>query len=190
MTSFPRRCAQISAVVVIVVACAASARAQTPPAERPSRILDVGVRPLYSFPDALGLTLEVHPFGGNFTLEAGAGMSVVVAYAWTVAAKYRFPVYTGERLAFSLGPGVGTHSFFEQWGAIDEQFLSAFASAELVWWRERFGFRLAMDAGVLQSVYDPPTGSSLGTMPMFNGSIGMAYRIGAKPAPPRPLVDR
>ena len=175
---------------MILVACAAGARAQTAPAERPLRIVDIGVRPLVSFPDALGLTLEIHPFGGNFTLEGGAGMSPVVAYTWTAAAKYRFPLYTGERVVLSVGPGVGAHWLFERVQSIDQQFLSAFASAELVWWRGRFGFRLAMDAGVLQSIYDAPMGSNLGTMPMFNSSIGMAYRIGASPPPPRPFLER
>jgi hypothetical protein len=190
MTPFSGRCAAALWVVVIPVACAASARAQTSPAERPLRIVDIGVRPLYSFPDALGLTLEIHPFGGNFTLEGGAGASVVQALTWTAAAKYRFPVYTGERVVLSVGPGVGSHWLFEQVQSIDQQFLSAFVSAELVRWRGRFGFRLAMDAGVLQSIYDAPLGANLGTMPMFNSSIGMAYRIGVSPPPPRPSLDR
>jgi hypothetical protein len=177
-------------VAVILVACTAGARAQTPPAEQPVRIFDFGVRPLVSFPDALGVTLEVHPLGGNFTLEAGAGMSPVVAFTWTAAAKYRFPVYTGEQVVLSIGPGVGTHSLFERGPPIDEQFVSAFASAELVSWRGRWGFRVAMDAGVAHAIYDAPMGANIGTAPMFNSSIGFAYRLGGRPAPPGPVLER
>ena len=54
---------------------AGSARAQTVHTERRVRIADLGFRPLVSMPDALGLTAEVHPFGGNLAIEGGAGMS-------------------------------------------------------------------------------------------------------------------
>jgi hypothetical protein len=47
-----------------------------------------------------------------------------------------------------------------------------------------------MDLGVAQAVYDAPMGADLGTIPMFNSSIGLAWRMGAPSPPPRPLIDR
>jgi len=157
---------------------AASADAQALHTERRVRIADVGLRPLVSFPDALGVTVEVHPFGGNLTLEGGAGISPYVAFTWTAAVKYRFVVYTGERLQLSVGPGVGSHWLFERGQPIDGHLLSGFVTAEAVWWRDNFGFRLALDAGVMHPIYDAPEGANLGTTPMFNGTIGMAFRLG------------
>ena len=145
--------------------------------QRSVRIFDLGVRPLYSFPEALGITAEVHPFGGNFTLEGGVGISPIEAFTWNAAAKYRFPVYAGDSFRFSLGPGVGSHWLFERGQPIDGQLVSAFAAGEAVWWRDQFGFRLALDAGVAHAVYDAPTGAKLGTFPVFNGSIGIAFRL-------------
>ena len=170
------------AVVVLgsmaLLAPATGAHAQALPTERRLRIADVGLRPLVSFPDALGVTVEVHPFGGNLTLEGGAGISPYVAFTWTAAVKYRFVVYTGEQLQLSVGPGVGSHWLFERGQPIDGHLLSGFVTAEAVWWRDNFGFRLALDAGVMHPIYDAPEGANLGTTPMFNGSIGMAFRLG------------
>src|SRR5262245_2936561 len=165
MASFLRRAAQSAAVIVTLIAGAGGARAQTAPDVRSVRILDVGLRPLVSFPDALGVTLEIHPFGGHLTLEAGAGMSPVVAVTWTAALKYRFPIYTSEDLTLSIGPGVGMHWLFERGAPTDEKFVSAFGSIELVSWHGRIGFRLAMDAGVAHAFYDAPGGANLGTVP-------------------------
>jgi len=173
---------RLKVVVVVagmaVLAHAASAHAQTLHTQRRVRIADVGLRPLVSFPDALGVTVEVHPFGGNLTLEGGAGMSPYVAFTWTAAVKYRFVVYTGEQLQLSVGPGVGSHWLFERGQPIDGHLLSGFVTAEAVWWRDNFGFRLALDAGVMHPIYDAPAGANLGTTPMFNGTIGMAFRLG------------
>jgi hypothetical protein len=166
---------------VMLAALAGSARAQAAHTERRVRIVDVGFRPLVSMPDALGLTAEVHLFGGNLALEGGVGMSPVVAFTWTAAVKYRFVVYTGEQVQLSVGPGVGSHWLFERGSPIDQQLLSAFATLEAVWWKwwdDRIGFRLAMDAGVMHPIYDAPEGSNLGTTPVFNGSIGWAFRLG------------
>ena len=160
-----------------LLAARAPATAQTVRTERSVRIVDLGIRPLYSFPEALGITAEVHPFGGKFTLEGGVGMSPLESLTWNAAAKYRFLVYSGESLRFSVGPGVGSHWLFEKGQPIDGQLVSAFAAAEAVWWRDRFGFRLALDAGVAHPVYDAPEGAKLGTFPVFNGSIGIAFRI-------------
>jgi hypothetical protein len=170
----------------MLAALAGSARAQTVPVqavhtERRVRIVDVGFRPLVSVPDALGLTAEVHPFGGKLAIEGGVGMSPLVAFTWTTAVKYRFLVYTGEQVQLSVGPGVGSHWLFDRDGTIFGHQLSAFATVEAVWWKwwdDRIGFRLAMDAGVMHPIYDAPEGSSLGTMPVFNGSIGWAFRLG------------
>jgi hypothetical protein len=166
---------------VMLAASAGSARAQTVHTERRLRIADFGFRPLVSMPDALGVTAEVHPFGGNLAIEGGAGMSPVVAFTWTAAVKYRFVVYTGERAQLSVGPGVGSSWLFERGQPIDQQLLSGFVTVEAVWWRwwdDRVGFRLAMDAGVMHPIYDAPDGSHLGTTPVFNGSIGWAFRLG------------
>jgi hypothetical protein len=173
-------CRAVAGVVgsVMLTAFAASAHAQTVHTERRVRIADLALRPLVSFPDALGVTAEVHPFGGNLALEGGAGMSPYVAFTWTAAVKYRFVVYTGEQLQFSLGPGVGSHWLFERGQPIDGQLLSGFVTAEAVWWKDNFGFRLALDAGVMHPIYDAPVGANLTTSPMFNGSIGMAFRLG------------
>ena len=164
---------------VTLAALAAAAHAQAVhTTERRVRIVDVGLRPLVSFPDALGVTAEVHPFGGNLALEAGAGMSPYVAFTWTAAVKYRFVVYTGDQLQFSVGPGVGSHWLFERGQPIDGHLLSGFVTAEAVWWKDNFGFRLALDAGVMHPIYDAPVGPNLATSPMFNGTIGMAFRLG------------
>jgi hypothetical protein len=162
---------------VSLLAARAPASAQTVSTERSVRIVDLGFRPLYSFPEALGITAEVHPFGGNFTIEGGVGMSPLESLTWNAAVKYRFLVYSGESLRFSVGPGVGSHWLFEKGQPIDGQLLSAFAAAEAVWWRDRFGFRLALDAGVAHPVYDAPEGAKLETFPVFNGSIGVAFRL-------------
>jgi hypothetical protein len=163
--------------VIASLTAGAPARAQAVRTERSVRIADLGIRPLYSFPEALGITAEVHPFGGKFTLEGGIGMSPIQALTWNAAAKYRFLLYSGESLRFSLGPGVGSHWFFERGQPIDGQLVSAFAAAEAVWWRDRFGFRLSLDAGVAHPVYDAPEGAKLETFPVFNGSIGIAFRL-------------
>ena len=167
---------------LMVAALAGSAHAQAVHTERRVRIADLGFRPLVSFPDALGVTAEVHPLGGNLAIEGGAGISPYVAFTWTAAVKYRFVVYTGEQLQCSVGPGVGSHWLFERGQPIDGHLLSAFVTAEAVWWKwwdDRLGFRLALDAGVMHPIYDVPgMGASLATSPMFNGSIGMAFRLG------------
>ena len=170
---------RLGAVVAFACLLAPGARAvaQTLHTERTVRIVDLGVRPLFSFPEALGITAEVHPFGGRFTVEGGAGMSPLQSLSWNAALKYRFPVYAGERLRFSVGPGFGSHWLFEKGQPIDGQLLSAFAAAEAVWWRDQFGFRLALDAGVAHPVYDAPEGAKLGTFPVFNSSIGLAFRL-------------
>jgi len=167
----------VAVVFVSLLAARAPASAQTVSTERSLRIVDLGFRPLYSFPEALGITAEVHPFGGNFTIEGGVGMSPLESLTWNAAVKYRFLVYSGESLRFSVGPGVGSHWLFEKGQPIDGQLLSAFAAAEAVWWRDRFGFRLALDAGVAHPVYDAPEGAKLETFPVFNGSIGVAFRL-------------
>ena len=173
-----RRAVAVVVASVALLVLAPSPRAQTVHTERRVRIVDVGLRPLVSFPDALGVTAELHPFGGNLTLEGGAGMSPYVAFTWTAAVKYRFVVYTGEQLQFSVGPGVGSHWLFERGQPIDGHLLSAFVTAEAVWWKDNFGFRLALDAGVMHPIYDAPVGANLATSPMFNGTIGMAFRLG------------
>jgi len=66
------------------------------PSHKPWRLVDLGLRPLYSFPDAIGVTLEVHPLGGNFSLEGGAAVQLLETVGIGVAAKYRFPVYRGS----------------------------------------------------------------------------------------------
>ena len=73
MTSSMRRVAVVFVGSVMLAVFAGSAHAQPAPTERRARLVDVGVRPLVSFPDALGLTAEVHPFGGNLALEEGQG---------------------------------------------------------------------------------------------------------------------
>ena len=45
-------------------------------------------------------------------------------------------------------------------------------------WDDRFGFRLAMDGGVMHPIYDAPEGANLATTPMFNGTIGLSFRLG------------
>ena len=148
--------------------------------ERRARLVDVGLRPLVSFPDALGLTAEVHPFGGNLAIEGGAGMSPYVAFTWTVAVKYRFVVYTTERFQLSIGAGVGLHWLFEKGQPIQGKLLSAFVSTEAVWWNwwdGRVGFRMALDVGVIHPIEDAPVGPNLVTSPMFNGSLGVAFRF-------------
>jgi hypothetical protein len=167
----------IAVAFASLIAAGAPARAQPLRTERSVRVADLGIRPLFSFPEALGLTAEVHPFGGKFTLEGGVGMSPIQALTWNAAAKYRFLVYSGESLRFSVGPGVGSHWFFERGYPIDGQLVSAFAAAEAVWWRDQFGFRLALDAGVAHPVHDAPEGAKLGTFPVFNSSIGIAFRL-------------
>jgi hypothetical protein len=167
----------VAVTFAALIASGAPAAAQPLRTERSLRIVDLGFRPLYSFPEALGITLEVHPFGGNLTIEGGAGMSPIESLTWNAALKYRFPVYAGESLRFSVGPGVGSHWLFEKGQPIDGQLLTAFAAAEAVWWRDRFGFRLALDAGVAHPVYDAPEGAKLGTWPVFNSSIGVAFRL-------------
>ena len=48
-----------------------------------------------------------------------------------------------------------------------------------MWWKDRVGFRLALDAGFMHPIYDAPgIGANLATSPMFNGSIGVAFRLG------------
>lgn len=178
MSSLIRRAVAVVVGSVTLLVLAAGARAQTALTERRVRIADLGLRPLVSFPDALGVTAEVHPFGGNLALEGGVGMSPYVAFTWTAAVKYRFVVYTGDQLQFSVGPGVGSHWLFERGQPIDGHLLSAFVTAEAVWWKDNFGFRLALDAGVMHPIYDAPTGANLATSPMFNGTIGMAFRLG------------
>jgi len=86
-----------------------SARAQTESPPHPLRIVDVGLRPLFSFPDALGLSVEVHPLGGRLALEGGIGVALTVSGIATATVKYRFPVYVGDAFEFSIGPGVGSH---------------------------------------------------------------------------------
>ena len=90
---------RLGAVVAFACLLAPGARAvaQTLQTERTVRIVDLGVRPLFSFPEALGITAELHPFGGRFTVEGGAGMSPLQSLSWNAALKYRFPVYAGER---------------------------------------------------------------------------------------------
>jgi hypothetical protein len=181
MTSSMRRVAVVFVGSMMLAVFAGSAQAQPGQTERRARLVDVGLRPLLSFPDALGLTAEVHPFGGNLTLEGGAGMSPYVAFTWTVAVKYRFVVYTAERFQLSIGPGVGSHWLFERGQPIDGQLLSAFVSTEAVWWNwwdGRLGFRMALDAGVMHPIHDAPTGPNLVTSPMFNVSLGVAFRSG------------
>jgi hypothetical protein len=179
MTSVMRRAVVVVIGSVTLLVLAAGARAQAVHTQRRVRIADVGLRPLVSFPDALGVTAEVHPLGGNLVLEVGAGMSPYVAFTWTAAVKYRFVVYTGEQLQFSVGPGVGSHWLFERGQPIDGHLLSGFVTAEAVWWKDNFGFRLALDAGVMHPIYDAPMGANLATSPMFNGTIGMAFRLGS-----------
>jgi hypothetical protein len=178
MTSSMRRVGLVFLGIVTVAALAGSAQAQT---EHRARLVDVGLRPVVSFPDALGLTAEVHPFGGNLALEGGAGMSPYVAFTWTAAVKYRFVVYSGERFQLSIGPGVGSHWLFERGQPIEGQLLSGFVTTEAVWWNwwdGRAGFRLGLDAGIMHPIHDAPAGPDLGTSPMFNGSIGVAFRLG------------
>jgi len=177
---FPARVKFLIGVAVAfgsLLAARAPATAQTVRTERSVRVVDLGIRPLYSFPEALGITAEVHPFGGNFTIEGGVGMSPLESLTWNAAVKYRFLVYTGDSVRLSVGPGVGSHWLFEKGQPINGQLLSAFAATEAVWWRDRFGFRLALDAGVAYPVYDAPEGAKLGTFPVFNGSIGVAFRL-------------
>ena len=178
MTLSLRRTAVVSALFVMVIAHAESSRAQPLHTERSLRIADVGLRPLLSFPDAIGVTAEVHPLGGNLAIEGGAAFSVYVSNVWTAAVKYRFVVHATETFQFSVGPGVGSHWFFERGFPIDGQLVSGFAAGEAVWWRDRMGFRLALDAGVAHPVYDEPNiGPRLGTTPMLNSSIGVAFRL-------------
>ena len=173
------RSSHLGAAVAFACSIAPGPRAVAQPlhAERSLRIVDLGVRPLYSFPEALGIVAELHPFGGNFTVEGGAGMSPVESFSWNAAVKYRFLAYAGESLRFSVGPGFGSHWLFEKGQPIDRQLVTVFAAAEAVWWRDRFGFRLALDAGVGRAVYEAPGRTKLGTFPVFNGSIGLAFRL-------------
>jgi hypothetical protein len=169
---------------VALVALAGRAQAQTPSIERAEasrverpRLFDVGLRPLFSLPDAVGIAAEIHPFGGKLTVEGGVGMSPIVAITTNLALKYRFLAYSGEQLQLSIGPGIGWHWLFEKGAPVEGQLLSVFAAAEAVWWIGRTGFRLALDAGVSHPIGDGRIGAALGTLPMLNSTIGMAFRL-------------
>ena len=156
-----------------------SARAQTESPPHPLRIVDVGLRPLFSFPDALGLSVEVHPLGGRLALEGGIGVALTVSGIATATVKYRFPVYVGDAFEFSIGPGVGSHWLFERGLPINAQLLSAFAATEAIWWGNRLGFRLGLDLGAAYPIRDDPGNGDLSLSPMFNGSVGIAFRTDA-----------
>jgi hypothetical protein len=163
----------------VMLAGAGAAHAETDAPPHPLRILDVGFRPLVSFPESLGLSVEVHPLGGRLSLEGGIGLSSIQSATVNAAVKYRFPVYVGDILALSVGPGVGSHWFFERGHGINAQLISAFAATEAIWWGNRFGFRLGLDLGAAYPIRDDPGNGNFGWSPVFNGSVGIAFRTDA-----------
>jgi len=162
--------------LVLVSAASVSSVARGTESVSPYRILDVGLRPLVSFPEALGINAEVHPLGGALAIEGGVGMSPVQSFTYNAALKYRFTLYSGPTFQFSMGPGIGSHWFFERDFPINGQLVTAFAATEAVWWGKRVGFRIALDLGIATPLWDDPGNANLGTWPVFNSSVGLAFR--------------
>ncbi len=157
-----------------------AAPAEAEPTHEPWRLVDFGLRPLFSFPDAIGATLEVHPLGGRFSLEGGVSMQLLETAGIGVAAKYRFPVYRGKRVVLAVGPGLGSHWLFDgPRGGYLGELGELFAATEAVWWGKYAGFRLALDLGAATPVVDKHYyNRHLETYPVVNSSVGVAFRLG------------
>jgi len=166
-------------LLILFLLPASLADAQPDPASS-VRLFDLGLRPLFSFPEALGVSVEVHPLGGKLALEGGVGMSPVQSLTYNAALKYRWALYAGPSLQLSAGPGVGTHLFFERGYPFNGQLVSAFAATEAVWWGKRVGFRIGLDLGVAYPLWDDPGNANLSTWPVFNSSVGLAFRTAPK----------
>jgi len=161
-------------------ALAESDPAKAAPPHEPWRLVDLGLRPLYSFPDAIGVTLEIHPLGGNFSLEGGVAAQLLGTVGIGVAAKHRFPVYRGKRVVLAIGPGLGSHWLFDgPRGGYLGELGELFATTEAVWWGKYSGFRLALDLGVATPLVDKRYyNRHLDTYPVVNSSVGVAFRLG------------
>jgi hypothetical protein len=155
----------------------AAVRAEPSSVQGGARILDLGLRPIVSFPDAIGLNVEIHPFGGGFAIEGGLGFQPLQSVGPSLALKHRFTLYDGKVTQLSIGPGIGWLAIYDgPSGPLTGQLVSAFAATEAVFWGERIGFRLALDVGAAHPIHDEPGYSKLGTFPVFNGSVGLAFR--------------
>jgi hypothetical protein len=183
-----------TALVVAVLAVGslwspAVTQAQEADAARSYRVVDLGLRPVFSFPEVLGIHAEIHPLGGGLTLDAGAGFSPIQSLTWNAGIKYRFRVYTGELVHVAVGPGLGLHWLFERDSPITGILLAGFAAAEAVWWGDGVGFRLGLDLGVAHPILDEPMYGDLDTYPVFNGSVGVAFRTAPSRAAGAPRLN-
>jgi hypothetical protein len=163
---------------VFIFGPAAPARADSSPGDGRYRLVDVGLRPLFSFPDALGLSVAVHPLGGRLTVEGAVGMQPFESVGPSVALEYRLPVITGDSLHLSVGPGVGWLWICDgPSGPVTGQLVSGFAATEAVFWHDQVGFRLGLDLGVAYTARDEPGYGHFDRFyPVFNGTIGVAFR--------------
>jgi hypothetical protein len=177
----------LSLLTLGVLGPAQAAAAEPGPTAAPSvadetghrRLLDLEVHPLFSFPDALGLCVEVFPLRQGLSVRGCGALNFMFFPTLDVGAAYRFPVYEGPILSLGLGPGAGVHWFYDTMsGPLVGWSTDAFASFEAVWWSDMIGFQAQMKAGAmwLHDLAPEPDKALDRWYPIVDLTIGVAFR--------------